>query len=61
MQAHSPGEYISEDGSLDQAIHKLASGKHLSLLVSKGDKITGILRVADVFTAVFGEVTSLKT
>ncbi|MFT5727796.1 MAG: CBS domain-containing protein [Desulforhopalus sp.] len=60
MQAHSPGEYITEDGSLDQAIHKLVSGKHLSLLVTKGDKITGILRVADVFTAVFGEVTALK-
>ncbi len=60
MQAHSPGEYITEDGSLDQAIHKLVSGKHLSLLVTKDDKITGILRVADVFTAVFGEVTALK-
>ncbi|MFT5697973.1 MAG: CBS domain-containing protein [Desulforhopalus sp.] len=60
MQAHSPGEYISEDGSLDQAIHKLVSGRYLSLLVTNGDKITGILRVADVFTAVFGEITTLK-
>ncbi|PHR28732.1 MAG: hypothetical protein COA36_05380 [Desulfotalea sp.] len=60
MQTHSPGEYIDEEGSLDQAIHKLVSGKHLSLLVTQGDKITGILRVADVFTSVFGEITDLK-
>ena len=60
MQTHSPGEYISEDGNLDQAIHKLVSGKHFSLLVTKDDKITGILRIADVFTAVFGELTALK-
>lgn len=60
MQTHSPGEYINEDGSLDQAIHKLVSGKHFSLLVTKDDKITGILRVADVFSAVFGEITALK-
>lgn len=60
MQSHSPGEYISETGSLDQAIHKLVTGKHLSLLVTKDDKITGVLRVADVFTAVFGELTALK-
>lgn len=60
MQAHSPGEYINEDGSLDQAIHKLVSGKHLALLVTKNNKITGILRVADVFAAVFGEITALE-
>ena len=60
MQTHSAGEYINEEGSLDQAIHKLVSGKHLSLLVTKDGKITGILRVADVFAAVFGEITSLK-
>lgn len=60
MQTHSSGEYINEEGSLDQAIHKLVSGKHLSLLVTKDEKITGILRVADVFAAVFGEITSLK-
>ncbi|BHH84989.1 CBS domain-containing protein [Desulforhopalus sp. 52FAK] len=60
MQTHSSGEYINEEGSIDQAIHKLVSGKHLSLLVTKDEKITGILRVADVFAAVFGEITALK-
>ena len=60
MQTHSSGEYINEGGSIDQAIHKLVSGRHLSLLVTKDDKITGILRVADVFSAVFGEITTLK-
>ena len=60
MQDYSAGEYIDENGNIDQAIHKLVSGKHLSLLVTSGDRITGILRVADVFTAVFGEITALK-
>ncbi|SDO63011.1 CBS domain-containing protein [Desulforhopalus singaporensis] len=56
MQAHSAGEYVSEDSDLDTAIHKLVSGRHLSLLVSNNNQITGILRVADVFTAVFNQL-----
>ncbi|PID74468.1 MAG: hypothetical protein CSA20_05045 [Deltaproteobacteria bacterium] len=60
MQTHAPGEYIEEDGSLDQAIHKLVTGKHHSLLVSNEDSITGILRSADVFTTVFGELMPLR-
>lgn len=48
---HSPteGEYISEDGSLDQAIHMLIVGSHQSLLVTQKEKIIGILRLTDVF------------
>jgi CBS-domain-containing membrane protein len=55
MQAHSAGEYVSEDSDLNSAIHKLVSGRHLSLLVSRDDKVTGVLRVADVFASVFGK------
>jgi CBS domain-containing protein len=48
---HSPteGEYISADGSLDQAIHMLIVGSHQSLLVTQKEKIIGILRLTDVF------------
>lgn len=53
MQSHSQGEYVDEDRNLNDAIHKLVSGRHLSLLVSKDGEVTGILRVADVFSAVF--------
>ncbi|MGL1931253.1 MAG: CBS domain-containing protein [Desulfotalea sp.] len=60
MQDHTPGEYTTEDDSLDHAIHKLVSGKHHSLLVTKDDKITGVIRIADVFAAVFGEITALN-
>lgn len=60
MQSHSAGEYVSEDCSVDTAIHKLVSGTHLSLLVSRGDTIVGILRISDVFAAVFQEMTSLE-
>lgn len=57
MQTPTPGEYISEDSNLDMAIHRLAAETHLGLLVTRDDKIVGILRIADVFAAVFHEMT----
>lgn len=56
MQKPTPGEYVSEDCTLDTAIHKLVAGTHLSLLVTRGRKIVGILRIADVFAAVYHEM-----
>ncbi len=56
MQKPTPGEFVSESSSIDLAIHRLVSGTHLSLLVTKNDRIVGILRIADVFAAVFHEV-----
>ncbi len=60
MQTLSPGEYISEDSNLDMAIHKLVTGTHLSLLVTRDKNIVGILRISDVFTAIFREMESLQ-
>lgn len=60
MQAPTPGEYVSEDCSLDTAIHKLVAGTHLSLLVTRNKEIVGILRISDVFAAVFHEMASLE-
>jgi CBS domain-containing protein len=53
MKTPTEGEYISEDGSLDVAIHQLIIGNHQSLLVTRGKKIVGVLRQTDVFAAVF--------
>jgi CBS domain-containing protein len=52
---HTPseGEYVSEGESLEAAIHQLIMGQHQSLLVTRDDKIVGILRLTDVFAAVF--------
>lgn len=60
MQTPSAGEYVAEDCSLDTAIHRLVAGTHLSLLVTRGEKIVGILRISDVFAAVFHKMITLE-
>lgn len=60
MQTPSAGEYVSENCSLDTAIHRLVAGTHLSLLVTRDEKIVGILRISDVFAAVFHKMTTLE-
>ena len=56
MSKPTPGEYIEEDASLDEAIHLLVMGRYQSLLVKKGDSITGILRMSDVFKGICDKV-----
>lgn len=53
MQSPSEGEYVEEDTSLETAIHQLVIGLHLSLLVTQKGKLVGILRMSDVFAAIF--------
>ena len=53
MKKPTEGEYVSETATLDEAIHLLIMGNHQSLLVTRGEKIVGILRQTDVFAAVF--------
>jgi len=53
MRAPTEGEYISADASLDEAIHLLIMGSHQSLLVTRDENIVGILRLTDVFAAIF--------
>ena len=53
MYAPTEGEYVSEEATLDQAIHQLVVGHHQSLLVTKdGKEIVGVLRLTDVFQEV---------
>jgi CBS domain-containing protein len=53
MITPTEGEFVSEDASLDVAVHQLVLGHHQSLLVTRGDRIVGILRLTDVFASIF--------
>ncbi len=53
MQATVEEQYIDHEASLDIAIHQLVLGNYLSLLVTKTGNVIGILRLADVFAAVY--------
>lgn len=53
MYTPTEGEFVSEDATLDLAIHQLIIGRHQSLLVTREKEIVGVLRLTDVFAAVF--------
>jgi CBS-domain-containing membrane protein len=53
MQRPTEGEYVDENASMDVALHQLTAGSNLSLLVTRGTEIVGILRLSDVFAAVY--------
>lgn len=42
-------EYVQEDDSLEQALHRYVMDVHQPLIVKKGDEVTGILRFGDLF------------
>lgn len=52
MYTPAQGEFVDEDATLDEAIHKLVVGYHQSLLVTKEERVVGILRLTDVFSQV---------
>ena len=51
---HRPAEeeIIAATASLDEAIHQMVLGQHQSLLVSRDNRIVGILRLSDVFATI---------
>lgn len=53
MSTLTENEFIDRKASLDQAIHMLVMGHHQSLLVKESGKCVGVLRLTDVFAAVF--------
>jgi len=53
MSSFSEGEYIEENATLDEAIHQLVIGQHQTLLVTRGDRILGVLRQTDVFATIY--------
>ena len=53
MHRLTEGEYIEATASINQAIHLMVTGHHQSLLVTDKNEIIGLLRLTDVFAAVF--------
>ncbi len=53
MQTPSETEYLDARTSLHTAIHQMITDPHLSLLVVEKKEIVGVLRLSDVFAAVF--------
>ena len=47
------GEYVDENATLEMALHQLTAESNLSLLVTRKSEIVGVLRLADVFAAVY--------
>jgi len=60
MEIPAEGECISEDATLDEAIHQLIMAKHDSLFIMRGNDIIGILRLMDVFKEVEKTIESCK-
>lgn len=56
MYKPKEGEFVQSEAFLDEAIHLLVMGRHQSLLVTTGGKITGILRLTDVFKQICDEM-----
>jgi predicted transcriptional regulator len=51
-------ENIEEDTSIGEAIHKIIMWQCLSVLVRKGEKIVGILRLSDVYDDIENHIIS---
>lgn len=52
MYTPSNGEYVDEEASVAEAVHQFILGCHQSLLVTKNKKVTGVLRLVDMFELV---------
>ena len=53
MHISAEDEFIDHEATLDMAIDQLVQEKLLSLIVTQDDNTIGILRLADVFDAVY--------
>lgn len=61
MSVPSKGEFISEGADLNEAIHKMLQGDHLSLVVTGEKGFVGIIRLSDVFREVCEEIKACGT
>lgn len=60
MQSPNIGEFVEENTPLEAAIHQLVIGTHLSLLVTSQGEMKGILRLSDVFAAIFHTMKKIE-
>jgi len=58
MHTLTADECLNENARLDEAIHILIMGHQQSLLVTRNNEIVGILRLSDVFSAVFQSLST---
>ena len=58
MYTLTEGEYVDQDTTLNDAVHKLIVGSHQSLLVTKGKEIIGVLRLKDVFKDICSKINA---
>lgn len=49
MYTPTEGEYVDENASLRQAIHQLVMGHHQSMLVTRQNRIVGVLKLTEVY------------
>ena len=56
---HPFSESVDENDTLTEAIHAIIMGQTLSLLVRKGQKITGIIRLSDLFSEITSTISNL--
>ena len=61
MQAPTQGEYVEADTPIEQAIEQMVEGSHFALLVAREKRIVGILRMSDIFAAVFHSMKECQT
>ena len=52
IQPPSEDEYIDENATLAEAAHQLVVYPYQSLLVTRGEKVVGILRLSDLFSKI---------
>jgi hypothetical protein len=57
MHIAAEDEFIDHEATLDLAVHQIVQEKLLSLLVTRDGRTIGILRLADVFAAVYHHMT----
>jgi CBS domain-containing protein len=60
MYTPAEGEYVEENATLDEGIHQLIMGHHQSLLVTRGTRVVGILRLIDVFFVISKMIKASK-
>jgi len=54
-------DFVDEDSTMAHAVHLLVMGRKLSVLVRRGDKVVGILRIVDVCDSVCEMLKSCQT
>jgi len=58
MHTLSESEYINEDAPIDETVHHLVMGNHQSLVVTKNNKVVGVVRLTDIIKEVFSIIKS---